>query len=152
VIAKPEFLKIRLATIDDFPEIVRIDKPFGLGQRQPFFRASILNNQCYVCSQDERIVAFAILEAQRFFGNDFITLIVVDSDFRRMGIARRLLGELIGQEGTKKLFTSTNSSNCAMRELLESNGWSLSGSLDGLDDGDPERIYFFDRRVTAQNS
>ena len=39
-----------------------------------------------------------------------------------------------------------------MRELLESNGWSLSGSLDGLDDGDPERIYFFDRRVTAQNS
>jgi hypothetical protein len=32
-----------------------------------------------------------------------------------------------------------------MRALLECEGWSLSRELGGLDDGDPEMVYFIDR-------
>jgi len=31
-----------------------------------------------------------------------------------------------------------------MRELLRSEGWTPSGVLTGLDDGDPERLFFHD--------
>jgi hypothetical protein len=40
------------------------------------------------------------------------------------------------------MFTSTNASNVAMRSLLEAEGWSFSGQLDGLDEGDPELVFF----------
>jgi hypothetical protein len=32
-----------------------------------------------------------------------------------------------------------------MQALLESEGWSLSGKLDGLDEGDPEVVYYLRR-------
>jgi len=32
-----------------------------------------------------------------------------------------------------------------MRALLDREGWSLSGELRGLDEGDPEIVYFIDR-------
>jgi hypothetical protein len=40
--------------------------------------------------------------------------------------------------------TSTNESNTPMRELLRSEGWHLSGVLTGLDEGDPEQVFFQD--------
>jgi hypothetical protein len=42
------------------------------------------------------------------------------------------------------MFTSTNESNTPMRELLRSEGWSPSGVLAGLDEGDPEHVFFHD--------
>jgi hypothetical protein len=32
-----------------------------------------------------------------------------------------------------------------MIDLLEKGGWRFSGQLDGIDDGDPELVYFIDR-------
>jgi hypothetical protein len=46
--------------------------------------------------------------------------------------------------GTSRVFTSTNQSNEAMQALLMSGGWVLSGILVGLDEGDPERVFFHD--------
>jgi hypothetical protein len=43
---------------------------------------------------------------------------------------------------TADVFTSTNESNLPMQALLNSEGWVLSGKLVGLDDGDPELVYF----------
>jgi hypothetical protein len=39
------------------------------------------------------------------------------------------------------VFVSTNESNTSMRELLRSEGWSPSGVLTGLDEGDPEHVF-----------
>ena len=44
------------------------------------------------------------------------------------------------------MFTSTNESNTPMRQLLQSEGWSPSGVLTGLDEGDPEHVFFHDAR------
>jgi hypothetical protein len=40
------------------------------------------------------------------------------------------------------VFTSTNRSNTPMRTLLDRDGWSFSGELSGLDDGDPELVFW----------
>jgi hypothetical protein len=46
---------------------------------------------------------------------------------------------------TPRVFTSTNKSNTAMQALLRSEGWSWSGELVGLDEGDPELVYYRSR-------
>ena len=49
----------------------------------------------------------------------------------------------LGHASTSRVFTSTNQSNAPMREL-RSEGWTASGVLSGLDDGDPEHVFFHD--------
>ena len=46
---------------------------------------------------------------------------------------------------TDTIFSSTNESNIAMRALFERDGWTLSGVLNGIDEGDPEMVFW--RRV-----
>jgi len=43
---------------------------------------------------------------------------------------------------TPKLFTSTNESNAPMRALLAKLGFSPSGVIENLDEGDPELVFF----------
>jgi hypothetical protein len=45
---------------------------------------------------------------------------------------------------TPSVFVSTNESNTPMRELLRSESWTSSGVLTGLDEGDPEHVFFHD--------
>jgi hypothetical protein len=45
---------------------------------------------------------------------------------------------------TSRVFVSTNESNTPMRELLRSERWHPSGVLIGLDEGDPEHVFFHD--------
>jgi GNAT superfamily N-acetyltransferase len=84
-----------------------------------------------------------IVRPQNFFERDFVELLLVTEQRRRLGIGRKLLDAAVGARGTDVIFTSTNESNWPMRALLEEGGWSLSGRLDGLDDGDPELVYFW---------
>lgn len=62
---------------------------------------------------------------------------------RGQGIGRHLLIALQKQCRTKKLFTSVNLSNKGMQALLLRQGFTLSGQVDNLDDGDPELFYLF---------
>jgi len=45
---------------------------------------------------------------------------------------------------TSRVFVSTNESNAPMRELLRHAGRTASGVLTGLDEGDPEHVFFHD--------
>ena len=45
---------------------------------------------------------------------------------------------------TPRAFASTNESNTPIKELLRSEDWTPSGVLTGLDEGDPEHVFFHD--------
>ena len=62
------------------------------------------------------------------------------------GIGRNLLRAALAAAGTEQVFTSTNTSNQPMRSLLQAEGWSFSGELDGLDEGDPELVFYSSAR------
>ena len=51
----------------------------------------------------------------------------------------------MSRANTDTIFSSTNESNIAMRALFERDGWTLSGVLNGIDEGDPEMVFW--RRV-----
>jgi hypothetical protein len=79
-----------------------------------------------------------------FYGRDFLDLLFVGEAHRRRGTGRSLLRAVVEGAATR-VFTSTNASNTAMRSLLASESWSRSGMLVGLDEGDPEHVFFRDR-------
>ena len=97
-------------------------------------------------AESERtIVGFVVTVPGQFFGRDFVALLIVHPDHRRRGIGTALLDAAVSGAGTSRVFTSTNVSNKPMKALLSSTGWAYSGTVDGLDPGDPEEFYYIDR-------
>jgi GNAT superfamily N-acetyltransferase len=138
---------IRRADQADGAEIVAIDDIARGGDhlRRAQLEAAIVAGHCLVLDDGDGIAGFAVMVPKGFFGRDFIELLIVERTRRRTGIGRRLLQAAVRAASTSRVFTSTNRSNAAMRALLDRDGWSLSGELCGLDEGDPEIVYFIDR-------
>ena len=97
--------------------------------------------ECLVHIDGGSVGGFAVVRAAYFFGRDFVELVMVDPARRRAGIGCALLRAALVTAGTEQVFTSTNTSNQPMRSLLQAEGWSFSGELDGLDEGDPELVF-----------
>jgi GNAT superfamily N-acetyltransferase len=85
-----------------------------------------------------------VIGSRSFFGRDFVELLAVATSERRTGVGSLLLKEAVAMSLTGRIFTSTNQSNIPMIRLLEKENWRFSGQLEGIDEGDPERIYFKD--------
>ncbi|NJN36615.1 MAG: GNAT family N-acetyltransferase [Nitrospiraceae bacterium] len=92
----------------------------------------------------DHVIGFFVLEYS-FFGNGFVSLLVVREGSRRRGVGRALLKHAMSICTTAKLFTSTNESNTPMRSLLREERFEDSGVIHNLDEGDPELVFF--RRV-----
>ena len=134
--------EIRTARIEDVEAILAID-PEGLGRAEDI--ASLVRSECSLLAvEDATVVGFAGVRPGHFYGRDFLDLLFVGVAHRRRGVGRSLVRDVVERGTTTRVFTSTNESNTAMRSLLASEGWSRSGVLVGLDEGDPEHIFFRD--------
>jgi len=91
-----------------------------------------------------QITGFLAVRPGHFYGRDFVDLMFVAPGSRRQGTGRALLRAALRRAATPRVFTSTNESNTPMRNLLRSEGWTASGALTGLDEGDPEHVFFRD--------
>ena len=134
--------ELRTAQADDIGAIVAID-PLGAG-RAAEIQALVHQHASLVAIERGQLVGFLALKAGHFYQRDFIDLLFVMPGWRRRGLARALLRTALQNASTRRVFTSTNESNTPMRELLRSEGWTSSGILTGLDEGDPEHVFFHD--------
>ena len=107
-------------------------------------QALIQERHCLVAVERGEVTGFLVLRPGHFFGRDFIDLLYVASLSRRQGTGRALMGAALRNASTSSVFVSTNESNTPMRTLLRSEGWTPSGVLTGLDEGDPEHVFFHD--------
>jgi len=132
---------IRIAKVADTDAIFAFDLiAQGDEKRQDFIRQSIERGLCTVAEVDREAVAYIIME-RSFFGWPFIDLVYVHTDYRQYGYATALMQHIEAQ-CEEKLFTSTNLSNLRMQRLLEKLGYSISGVVHNIDEGDPEVFYF----------
>jgi GNAT superfamily N-acetyltransferase len=140
---------IRVATGDDEPGVLDVDDRAKAGdrERRRYLRAAIAEGECVVEEVDERVSGFVIRKPRHFFGRDFVELLFVSSAARRTGVGRALLRAAVAASTTSQVFTSTNRSNTPMRALLDSEEWARSGELVGLDEGDPEIVYYRSRDI-----
>ena len=136
--------EIRRAIPGDVDGILRIDHDAAQGDqgRADFLRRCLDLGECLVYLDRGAVAGFAVVRPAHFFGRDFVELLMVDPARRRGGIGRNLLRAALAAAGTEQVFTSTNTSNQPMRSLLRAEGWSFSGELDGLDEGDPELVFY----------
>lgn len=139
----------RPATRHDEPAVLAVDAVASGGdeERRQLLREAIEAGECIVYDRDGHVLGFAVLKRGRFFGRDFIDLLFVAFDARRQGVGRSLMRATVAAATTSRVFTSTNKSNFPMQTLLRSEGWSPSGELAGLDEGDPELVYYRPGRV-----
>ena len=137
----------RRAAAGDLPAVLGLDHLAASGDRErtEFLRHSVDRGECQVYVTGEVVAGFVIVLPAHFFGRDFVELLIVDPARRRSGIGRILLREALGTARTARVFTSTNASNRPMRALLAAEDWSFSGGLGGLDEGDPELVFYQDR-------
>ena len=133
---------IRLAQTADVDAIIALHQiPRHESDRESFIRRSITSKSCYAVIDDGLPIGYAVLE-YTFYENGFISVLYLDSKYRRKGIGEELLRYLETVCKTPKLFTSTNQSNAAMQSLLTKLDYVPSGVIHNLDEGDPELVYF----------
>ncbi len=128
--------------VEDVSAIAAID-PADPGRIEEI-RAFVQQQASLVAAEHGQIVGFLTLRPGHFYGRDFIDLLFVAPGWRRHGIGRALMRAALRRASTSRVFTSTNESNTPMREFLRSEGWTPSGVLTGLDEGDPEHVFFHD--------
>jgi GNAT superfamily N-acetyltransferase len=132
---------VRTGRADDLADV----HVLGIGLDEAADLAGWLEaGECLVHVGHSGLDGLAIVRPRHFYGRDFVDLLLVSPDSRRQGVGRLLLREAVRHSGTVRVFTSTNRSNLAMQGLLAAEGWCLSGQLDGLDEGDPELVYYVD--------
>jgi ribosomal protein S18 acetylase RimI-like enzyme len=135
--------QVRRATPGDLDAVLILDQLNPVGhERSELLSARVRSGECLLHERDGQLVGYLIMKSRGFFGRDFIELLVVATKERRTGVASRLLHEALSQSSTRQTFTSTNESNEAMIGLLREHNWTFSGQLEGIDEGDPEFVFF----------
>ncbi len=104
-------------------------------------RFALETRSCLIAQASSEAVGFVLLQYS-FFGNGFIPLVCVAQHRRGHGFGLQLLLAAEQHCRTTKLFTSTNRSNSAAQRLFTKAGFSPSGTIENLDEGDPELVYF----------
>ena len=109
--------------------------------RKQFIIDAVSAEHCFVAVVDGNVVGFIVLK-YTFYACGFISLLYVHPEFRRQGIGSELIRHVETICQTEKLFTSTNESNVSMQNILRKLGYVRSGTIENLDEGDPEWLYF----------
>lgn len=134
-------MNFRLATINDINTVYKIDT-VATDIRLNEIRDWVKQGHCFVLEEKEEIFAYGVITSQ-FFAHGFIELLMVNDLYRRQGLGLLLIKQLIKRSPTTKVFTSTNQSNTATQQLFMKAGFIPSGSIENLDDNDPELIYCY---------
>ena len=141
-----EQISLRQATEDDKPLAIALDyaldknQHIGLKRKEQITKA-ISDNECFIILEGSEPVGFVLFD-YRFFSQGWVELLIIDEKHRGKGIVGNVFNLLSQQCKTEKIFTSTNNSNLPMQKALTKAGFTFSGKLNGLDEGDPELFYY----------
>jgi N-acetylglutamate synthase-like GNAT family acetyltransferase len=135
--------RVRAATTSDLESVLKIAKLASpSSERDSWLTLRVESGECLVSEGQSRVVGFVTLARRSFFGRDFIELLAVDPDCRRKGVGGALLRRCVNEATTSAIFVSANRSNHTMLNLLRKERWQFSGELEGLDEGDPELVFY----------
>jgi N-acetylglutamate synthase-like GNAT family acetyltransferase len=136
---------VRRATSEDLEALLELDRIAPVGHEQvPLLTARVQSGEVILFEHEDRVCGYAVIGTRSFFGCDFVELLTVAVNERRHGVGSLLLQQAASLSSTVRIFISTNQSNAPMIALLEKEGWQFSGQLEGIDEGDPELVYYKD--------
>jgi ribosomal-protein-alanine N-acetyltransferase len=125
-------LIIRKMTVEDIPAVVALDQmSFTLPWPERSFRFELTQNsasRCWVAEVDGRIVGMIV--NWLLVDEVHVATIATHPDFRRQGIARKLLSHSLrymSDEGAISSFLEVRESNAAAREMYRKFGYEDTG-------------------------
>lgn len=134
---------VRRATRADLDAVLRIDHLAPIGhERAPLLTLCVKSGECFIYEDRGHVSGYIVVRPRSFFERDFIEFLAVEPGVRRTGVASALLRSAVNRSATPDIFISTNRSNLPMRTLLTKEGWQFSGELEGIDEGDPELVFY----------
>ena len=123
---------IRKMTVEDIPAVVALDQlSFSLPWPERSFRFELTDNpasRCWVAEVDERIVGMIV--NWLLVDEVHVATIATHPDYRRQGIARKLLLHSLrymSDEGAISSFLEVRESNMAAREMYLKFGFEETG-------------------------
>lgn len=160
-------LVIRKMTLDDVPAVVDLDqKSFSLPWPERSFRFELTDNpasRCWVAELDGKTVGMIVVWL--IVDEAHVATIATHPDFRRKGIAKRLLSHALlklMEQGARSSFLEVRESNLAAQALYREFGYEETGRrpryykdndedaiLMNLDSLSPERLVFEDQSSTV---
>ena len=129
---------IRLGTREDLMQIEAFDE-FG-GDRE-----SEITNKCLkvYLTNNEVVGYISVVKDSCLCGHPYISFLCVHPQYRRQGIASKLLTDVETQYSDRKLFISTESNNPIMLDSIEKRDYIQAGSLAGINDDGSDEVYFY---------
>ena len=125
-------LVIRKMTAEDVPAVVDLDqKSFSLPWPERSFRFELTDNpasRCWVAELDEKIIGMIVVWL--IVDEAHVATLATHPDFRRQGIAKRLLSHALRHlidEGAQSSFLEVRESNLAAQEMYRKFGYEESG-------------------------
>jgi ribosomal protein S18 acetylase RimI-like enzyme len=135
-------ITVRKALLSDHQSLMEVDEYAQTDRtRAAYIKDCLAADECLVGEIGTDVFGFVVLNYS-FFNFGFVPLIMVAEPFRRQGLGLRLLTEAAERCESSKLFISANASNKAAQALFAKAGFVQSGSIENLNDGEPELIYF----------
>jgi ribosomal-protein-alanine N-acetyltransferase len=125
-------LIIRKMTLDDIPAVIDLDqKSFSLPWPERSFRFELTDNpasRCWVAELDGKVVAMIVVWL--IVSEAHVATIATHPDFRRQGIAERLLSHALRylmEEGAVSSFLEVRESNAAAQAMYRKFGYEETG-------------------------
>jgi len=123
---------IRKMTIDDIEDVIAIDRlSFSLPWPERSFRFELTDNpasRCWVAEIDGKVVG--IIVVWLIVEEAHVATIATHPDFRRQGIAKKLLSYALRElsyEGAQSSFLEVRASNVAAQEMYRKFGYEETG-------------------------
>lgn len=125
-------ISIRKMTVEDISAVVDLDqKSFSLPWPERSFRFEVTDNpasRCWVAEQDGKVVGMIVVWL--IVDEAHVATLATHPDFRRAGIAKRLLAHALRQllnEGAQSSFLEVRASNSAAQDLYRKFGYEEAG-------------------------
>lgn len=125
-------LIIRKMTLEDIPFVVDLDqKSFSLPWPERSFRFELEDNpasRCWIAELDNRVVGMIVIWL--IVDEAHVATLATHPDFRRQGIAERLLVhalQRLGEEGARSSFLEVRETNVAAQALYRKFGYEVTG-------------------------
>ena len=134
-------MDVRVAGEADVPVAIALAKTASWN-RGAFLEQQTALGNLLVAVEQSATVGFIVWNYE-FFERPFIWLVMAAESRRRRGVAGALFAAVESRCAGQRLYTSTNSSNEAMKAFLMRRGYRWMGEVD-LDPGDPEVFYSID--------
>jgi GNAT superfamily N-acetyltransferase len=107
----------------------------------PFVRSHLDRHHLLVAEQDDEVIGFLAYRTD-WFQCTFVSLVAVEKDHRRKGVARELYRRVEDISPSPRLFSSTEETNGVSIQMHSALGFAPSGQIDNLPQGYRELLFY----------